>query len=335
MPVESPYLLLIHCSQQQAEVALCSGNLLLGRSTTPADERTAITLVPTIQQLLQTVGVPIDQLHLVATTYGPGSFTSLRIGVTTAKTLAYACQIPLVGINTLDILLLAAKMQVAKSGQKISTDRPAPNLVRLHAIQSAYRGLFYWKSTECPATKPPTAADGDSLQAKFAAYTKFRTTRTATSQQATGEDLEMTDAVTEWSCGQPAADATVWPEAEVTKNLWRTVMRTTMGDLREWSQSFSQVPASNIESTQPNKSEPTPITEYLVYSSSDQALAAVVEAASGRKLIHSQLESENILSTMVELAWQSFSEIPVEKLSPEHLQPVYYRRSAAEEALDK
>lgn len=72
------------------------GSLLL-----PEDKRTAQSLLPALTALLEASGWRIDKLDLICTTTGPGSFTGLRIGVTTAKALAYATEAKLVGVHTL------------------------------------------------------------------------------------------------------------------------------------------------------------------------------------------------------------------------------------------
>jgi tRNA threonylcarbamoyl adenosine modification protein YeaZ len=68
---------------------------------TPADQRTARSLLPTAHALLQQAGWTPRDIELVAVTTGPGSFTGLRIGVVAAKTFAYAVGAKLVGVHTL------------------------------------------------------------------------------------------------------------------------------------------------------------------------------------------------------------------------------------------
>lgn len=67
----------------------------------PAEQRTARSLAPTIKRLLEELGWKPAELDLICTTTGPGSFTGLRIGVVTAKTMAYATGAKLVGVHTL------------------------------------------------------------------------------------------------------------------------------------------------------------------------------------------------------------------------------------------
>lgn len=60
------------------------------------------TLMPGIDHLLKVTNLHINQVEGIALALGPGSFTGLRIGVATAKGLAYALKIPVVGVPTLD-----------------------------------------------------------------------------------------------------------------------------------------------------------------------------------------------------------------------------------------
>jgi tRNA threonylcarbamoyladenosine biosynthesis protein TsaB len=83
--------------------ALEDDELLLELDLDPA-RRTAQALVPTMEEVLRQVGWRPGSVDLVAVTSGPGSFTGLRIGVTTAKTLAYATGAALVGVHTLAVL---------------------------------------------------------------------------------------------------------------------------------------------------------------------------------------------------------------------------------------
>jgi tRNA threonylcarbamoyladenosine biosynthesis protein TsaB len=70
----------------------------------PADRRTAQALAPALRDLLAEADWPARSIELVVVAVGPGSFTGLRIGVTTAKTFAYAVGADVVGVNTLDVL---------------------------------------------------------------------------------------------------------------------------------------------------------------------------------------------------------------------------------------
>jgi len=77
---------------------------LLHSAELPTDQRTAQSLLPTLDELLNRCGWKPRDLGLVCVTAGPGSFTGLRLGITTAKTLAYASGADLVGIETLAVI---------------------------------------------------------------------------------------------------------------------------------------------------------------------------------------------------------------------------------------
>ena len=84
------------------------GAEVIAQTVLSNDERTAQSLAPALQKLLADTGWPPQSVELVAVTVGPGSFTGLRIGVTTAKAFAYAVKADVMGVNTLDALAIQA-----------------------------------------------------------------------------------------------------------------------------------------------------------------------------------------------------------------------------------
>jgi tRNA threonylcarbamoyladenosine biosynthesis protein TsaB len=73
--------------------------------TTVARERGHVEfLMPAVLQTADLAGVSLDQITGVAVGTGPGLFTSLRVGVATAKTLAQVLDVPIVAISSLDLL---------------------------------------------------------------------------------------------------------------------------------------------------------------------------------------------------------------------------------------
>jgi tRNA threonylcarbamoyladenosine biosynthesis protein TsaB len=61
-------------------------------------------LVPAISYLAERCGTKLSQLSAIAVAIGPGMFTGLRVGVTTAKVLAQALRVPVIPIASLDLL---------------------------------------------------------------------------------------------------------------------------------------------------------------------------------------------------------------------------------------
>lgn len=106
-------------------VAILRDDALHAELALPAESRSAKTLAAGVQQLWQQAGKP--PVELVAVAQGPGSFTGLRVGITTAKALAYAWRAKLVGVNT----LTAIAAQVSPLAE--------PLLQTLHAVLDAQR----------------------------------------------------------------------------------------------------------------------------------------------------------------------------------------------------
>jgi tRNA threonylcarbamoyladenosine biosynthesis protein TsaB len=72
------------------------------------EQRTAQALAPALRDLLTQVNWTAQSVELLAVTVGPGSFTGLRIGVTTAKSFAYAVGAKVIGVNSLAVLAAQA-----------------------------------------------------------------------------------------------------------------------------------------------------------------------------------------------------------------------------------
>jgi len=64
-------------------------------------------LVPMIRDVLGASGLRFDDLDLIATTVGPGAFTGLRICLATARALALAARLPVVGVTTFEVVAIA------------------------------------------------------------------------------------------------------------------------------------------------------------------------------------------------------------------------------------
>lgn len=87
-----------------SSVALATEDTLLAEITLQTKKTHSELLMPHIQQLLAMANVDKKDIGAVAVSIGPGSFTGLRIGLATAKALAYALKIPIVGVPTLAAL---------------------------------------------------------------------------------------------------------------------------------------------------------------------------------------------------------------------------------------
>lgn len=100
-------LLAIDTATSRASIAVHDGHTLLGEYTWEAANRHTVTLLPRITELLSETKAAVKDLTAIGVCVGPGSYTGVRIGVAVAKGLALAHAIPLLGFQTLDVLVSA------------------------------------------------------------------------------------------------------------------------------------------------------------------------------------------------------------------------------------
>lgn len=91
-----------------ATVAVCEDTKLLGEYVLNHEKKHSEKIMPMTEHLLKDLGLSPADLDLYAASIGPGSFTGLRIGVSTVKAMAYAAKKPTAGIPTLDVLAFNA-----------------------------------------------------------------------------------------------------------------------------------------------------------------------------------------------------------------------------------
>ncbi|MDE2058430.1 MAG: tRNA (adenosine(37)-N6)-threonylcarbamoyltransferase complex dimerization subunit type 1 TsaB [candidate division NC10 bacterium] len=94
----------IETSTVQGGVALVSGQGVFCEYTLNVKATYSERLLPLIDRALQDAGITMGQVEGLAVAVGPGSFTGLRIGLSTAKGLAVAGGQPLVGVSTLEAM---------------------------------------------------------------------------------------------------------------------------------------------------------------------------------------------------------------------------------------
>ncbi len=102
-------ILSIETATSVCAVAVHQNGILIGEIELHQENIHARKLMPSIKLLLEQTGIAPDSLDAVAVSQGPGSYTGLRIGVSTAKGLAFARDIPLIGVDTLNALAKRTK----------------------------------------------------------------------------------------------------------------------------------------------------------------------------------------------------------------------------------
>ena len=97
-------ILALETSGFGGSACVASEGVTLAEQGIPSSMRSAKGLAPTIARTLELAGCSMSDIGVVAVTQGPGSFTGLRVGVTTAKVIAYARKIELIGVDTLAVI---------------------------------------------------------------------------------------------------------------------------------------------------------------------------------------------------------------------------------------
>lgn len=99
------YILNIETATKNCSVSLAKdGQTVLCKEIAEQGYSHAEKLHVFIEEIIKESGITVKDLKAIAISKGPGSYTGLRIGVSTAKGLCYALEIPLIAIDTLQVL---------------------------------------------------------------------------------------------------------------------------------------------------------------------------------------------------------------------------------------
>ena len=101
--------LLIYTATAHASVCLSKNGAVIACLETTDQKSHASFIQPAIETLCKQTGISLNNIDAISISIGPGSYTGLRVGMATAKGIAFAMGKPLIGINTLQIMAAAAK----------------------------------------------------------------------------------------------------------------------------------------------------------------------------------------------------------------------------------
>ena len=133
-------------STRTASLCLWQGDRLVLEAVTNRRQRVSAQLIATIQQLLREAKWQPHQLQVISISLGPGSFTGLRLGITTAKTLAYALDCLLIPVST--HLILAHQAVAAADRDLLKTQPEAESVSRIATVIDAQRGQWFAQQHE-------------------------------------------------------------------------------------------------------------------------------------------------------------------------------------------
>ncbi len=170
MSSSEPKLLLIETSGTIGRVGLAHGTTLVAEATLDRSRRNARDLMPEVARLTTEQQWRPGELDVIAVSIGPGSYTGLRVGMMTAKTLAYTLQKPLICVPTFEVIALQSlgmhqQVEVVGDAQqdRVYVQRFGPSLQAITELSIATGDS--WRQTI--TTDYPLTGPGVVVQQKF------------------------------------------------------------------------------------------------------------------------------------------------------------------------
>jgi tRNA threonylcarbamoyl adenosine modification protein YeaZ len=130
--------LAIDTSTDSAGLALVRDNKVLAEATWHCGQNHSVELLPHLTRLLEEAKIEIQSVGCVLVARGPGSYNGLRVGLSTAKGLAFGLDIPIIGISSLEL----EAYQQANSDLPIG---PVFNAGRGEIATALYRNKAVWR----------------------------------------------------------------------------------------------------------------------------------------------------------------------------------------------
>lgn len=116
-------LLAVDTSTSQMGLALHDGAQVIGEFLWRSRHYHTVELAPAVASLFDRSGLKIDAIQALGVALGPGSFTSLRVGLAFVKGLALARHLPIIGIPTLDVVAAAQEARDLPLGAVLQAGR--------------------------------------------------------------------------------------------------------------------------------------------------------------------------------------------------------------------
>jgi tRNA threonylcarbamoyladenosine biosynthesis protein TsaB len=131
------YILNIHTTTETAIVCLSKENEVISSLSNDNSKDHAKFLHLAIQKILQESDIHISELKGVSVTNGPGSYTGIRVGLATAKGFCFSLKIPLITLNTLEVLAFSA---IESIDSKTASYCPMIDARRMEVFTALYDG---------------------------------------------------------------------------------------------------------------------------------------------------------------------------------------------------
>ena len=99
----------IETATERVSVAIGGHEGVIGLFEVTKGRRHAETLVPAIEFLCRQSGIELAEISVIAVDVGPGLFTGMRVGLASAKAIAQALRVPMIGLSSLDLLAFPSR----------------------------------------------------------------------------------------------------------------------------------------------------------------------------------------------------------------------------------
>jgi len=133
-----------------------------------APRQQAELILPTIKNLLLQAKLEFKNLNCLGATIGPGSFTGVRLGISIAKTLAFAHDLPIVGVSTLQVLAQSVAAVAIRKNKLILSALDA-------RMQQVYFGVYKIVDGVAVVAQKEEVIDPDKIKIKNFANESFVT----------------------------------------------------------------------------------------------------------------------------------------------------------------
>jgi len=143
MKLKEQLILGLEASGSPVSVGLMDQGKPLGLLWLDVAANSSETLMASVDYLLKAAGKTKEDLQGIALSLGPGSFTSIRVGLSTAEGLGLALNLPQYGVGLLDCFASSISYGAR----------------RVHVIQNAYKGELYYGLYDCSLEKPKSLQD--------------------------------------------------------------------------------------------------------------------------------------------------------------------------------
>jgi tRNA threonylcarbamoyladenosine biosynthesis protein TsaB len=145
-------ILNIDTALEVANISIAENGVIVQSAENDQQKDHAAWIHNAIKKLFEKTGKHIDQLNAVAVSNGPGSYTGLRVGLSTAKGLCYVQNIPLITVNTLELMAFSAKKNLQMAPAIPDCRLPTADCLICPMIDArrmeVFAGVYNWNMEE-------------------------------------------------------------------------------------------------------------------------------------------------------------------------------------------